>query len=332
MRFNSRIAAAFKAAAAIFTAFVFTSAHASHTAATSLGTGSGSSINTESAVPLTAGAWSIGTRFEQQVSDRLSDSELTAIVTADPDADVHSVDKVNVVSLDFAYGLTADLTIGMTMPWVERTDVRVPEDTGDGVEVARDGDSSGLGDMKVFGMWRFFEDAATTSNAGLLFGLSVPTGKDDVTDNQGERFEEEFQPGSGSWDSFLGVAYSRGFGRIGLDASVTYALINEGAQNTDLGDYLSYNMGVAYALTPDAPLRWNAVLELNGLWRDKQTIGSETDPNAGGNWLEVTPGVTLNGRTWGAFANVGLPIVNEPNGDQDKHGYRFMLGFRLRHQ
>jgi hypothetical protein len=331
MQISSRNAAAFKAAAAMSTAFVLTPAHASHTAATSLGTGSGSSINTESAVPLTAGAWSLGTRFEQQVSDRLSDSELTAIVTANPDADVHSVDKVNVVSLDFAYGLTADLTVGLTLPWVERTDVHVPEATGEGVVVNQDGDSSGVGDMKVFGMWRFFEEAATTSNAGLLFGLSVPTGKDDVTDNQGERFEQEFQPGSGSWDPFLGVAYSRGFGRIGLDASVTYTLINEGAQNTDLGDYLSYNLGMAYAFTPDAQLRWNAVLELNGLWRDKQTIGPETDPNSGGNWVEVTPGVTLSGSSWGAFANFGIPIVNDPNGDQDKHGYRFMLGFRYRH-
>jgi hypothetical protein len=303
---------------------------ASHTAASSLGTGSGSSINTESAVPLATGGWSLGLRYEQQQSDRLTDEEMEQIATNDPDADLHSIDQLNVISLDAAYGLTENLTLGVTLPWVERQDVRAPEDEGEGVEIGREGDSSGMGDLKLFGLWRFFKEAATTSHAGLLFGLSVPSGKDDDTEAEGGPFEQEFQPSSGSWDPFLGVAYTRGFGRVGLDASVTYTLVNEGSQDTDLGDYLAYNAGLAYALTPDAPLRWNAVLELNGLWRDRQDIGSETLRNSGGSWLELTPGITLSGARWTAFANVGLPIVNEPNGDQDEHDYRFLLGFRVR--
>jgi hypothetical protein len=303
---------------------------AGHTAASSLGTGSGSSINTESAVPLTRDGWSLGLRYEQQQSDRLTDAEMEQIVTDNPDADLHSIDQLIVISLDAAYGLTENLTLGLTLPWVERQDVRAPEDEGGGVEIGREGDSKGMGDLKVFGLWRFFQEAATTSHAGLLFGISVPTGKDDDTEAEGGPFEQEFQPGSGSWDPFLGVAYTRGFGRVGLDASVTYTLVNEGSQDTDLGDYLAYNAGLAYALTPDAPLRWNAVLELNGLWRDKQEIGSETLGNSGGSWLELTPGITLSGTTWTAFANVGLPIVNEPNGNQDEHDSRFLLGFRVR--
>jgi hypothetical protein len=306
-------------------------AQASHTAATSLGTGSGSSINTESAVPLAPGGWSGGLRWELQQSDRLSDAEMIQIKTDDPGADVHSVDQVSVISLDFAYGLSENLTLGLTLPWVERKDVRVPENTDAGAEISYDGDSTGLGDLKVFGLWRFFREAATTSHAGLLFGLSMPTGKDNDTDLNGETFEQEFQTGSGSWDPFLGVAYTRGFGRIGLDLSATYTLVNEGSQSTDLGDYFAYNAGLAYALTPDAPLRWTAVLELNGLWRDKQVIGSETDPNSGGKWLELTPGITLSGKSWSTFANAGFPLVNDPNGDQDKHDFRVLLGVRYRH-
>ena len=236
-------------------------------------------------------------RWEQQQSDRLSDAEMIQIKTDDPDADVHSIDRVEVISLDFAYGLTENVTLGLTLPWVERQDIRAPEDEGEGVEISHHGDSTGLGDTKVFGLWRFFREAATTSHAGLLFGLSVPTGEDNEKDNEGDPFEMEFQPGSGSWDPFLGLAYTRGFGRIGLDLSATYTLVNEGSQSTDLGDYFAYNAGLAYALTPDAPLRWTAVLELNGLSRDKQEIGSETDPNSGGDWLELTPGITLSGKT-----------------------------------
>lgn len=324
MKFNTVIPAFLGAA------LLAPASQASHTAGTSLGTGSGSSITTESAVPLAPGGWSVGTRWERQVSDRINDNELLQIKTDDPEADLHSIDQLNVFSLDFAYGLTENVTLGLTLPWVERQDVRAPEDSGLGVEVLELGDSRALGDLKLFGLWRFFKEAATTSHAGLLFGLSTPTGKDDDTDAEGNLFEQEFQPGSGSWDPFLGIAYTRGFGRIGLDTSITYTLVNEGSQNTDLGDYLAYNAGLAYALTPDAKLRWNAVVELNGLWRDKQEIGSESVVNSGGSWLELTPGIALSGSGWTAFANVGLPLVNDPNGDQDKHDYRVLLGFRLR--
>jgi hypothetical protein len=318
-------------AALLGTTLLAAAAQASHTAGTSLGTGSGSSITTESAVPLAPGGWSVGTRWESQVSDRLTDDELLQIKTDDPEADLHSVDQLHVLSLDMAYGISENVTLGLTLPWVERKDVRAPEDTGEGIEVLRLGDSKGLGDLKLFGLYRFFREAATSRHAALLFGTSIPIGQDEEVDREGDLFEQEFQPGSGSWDPFLGLAYTQGFGRIGLDASVTYTAVGRGSQATNLGDYLAYNAGLAYALTPDAALRWNAVLELNGLWRDRQEVGSETLANSGGNWIELTPGITLSTPGWTAFANVGLPIVNDPNGDQDKHDYRFLLGFRLRH-
>ena len=303
-------------------------ADASHTAATSLGASSGSSINTESAIPLDAGSWTVGYRYEQQQSDRLSDDEMLAIKEADLDADVHSVDSLISNTLLAAYGLTADLTVGITLPYIERKDVRAPEFNGSEVELLHDDNSKGFGDVKVYGLWRFFQDAATTQNLAVIFGTSIPTGPDNEKTNGGELFEAEFQPGSGSWDPFAGLAYSRGFGRIGLDASVSYVLVNEGSQNTDLGDYLSYNVGVAYGLTPDADLRWNVVLELNGLSRDKQVANGVSNSNSGGDWLELAPGITASGKHWGAYANLGLPLINEPNGDQDKHDYRFLIGFR----
>ncbi|MEO8444634.1 MAG: transporter [Gammaproteobacteria bacterium] len=301
---------------------------ASHTAATSLGTSSGGAINTESAVPLQQGSWAIGYRYERQVSDRLTDDQLLAIKEADLDADVHSVDAVISNTLIAAYGLTPDLTIGLALPYIERQDVRAPEFNGTEVELLRDGDSKGLGDVKVYGLWRFYQDAATTRSVALIVGAGIPTGKDDEKTREGERFEAEFQPGSGSWDPFAGVAYTQGFGRLGFDASLGYTLVNEGAQNTDLGDYLSYNASVAWALKPDASVRWNLVLELNGLHRDKQQSAGETNSNSGGDWLNLAPGITVAGQHWGAYANLGFPLVNEPNGDQDKQDYRFLIGVR----
>ena len=227
-----------------------------------------------------------------------------------------------------AYGVTADLSVGITLPYVERKDVRAPEFNGTDVELLKDGDSKGIGDVKVYGLWRFFQDAATTQNVAVIFGTSIPTGKENEKTDEGELFEPEFQPGSGSWDPFAGLAYSRGFGRVGLDSSLSYTLVNEGSQKTDLGDYISYNLGLAYGLTPDADLKWTAVLELNGLHRDKQKADGETNTNSGGDWLLVAPGITVSGKHWGGYANLGIPLVNEPNGDQDKQDYRFLVGVR----
>jgi hypothetical protein len=193
----------------VLSAICSAAAQASHTAATSLGTSSGGSINTESAIPLEMGSWTVGFRSEQQQSDRLSDEELLAIKSADPDADVHSVDSLISNTLLAAYGVTADVTLGITLPWIERQDVRAADDHDGEVEVHQDGDSTGIGDARVYWLWRFFQDAATTQNTALIFGTSVPIGKDDETTGEGELFEAEFQPGSGSWDPFAGLAYSR---------------------------------------------------------------------------------------------------------------------------
>ncbi len=301
---------------------------ASHTAATALGTGSAGSIVTDSAVPLEPGQWTIGARYDFQEMDQLSEEELIALREADPDADLHTVESVTTISLTGAWGLNENLTLGFTLPYLNRQDVREPHAEDGEVEIESLGDSKGIGDLTVYGLWRFFADPGADANASVLFGIKTPTGKDDEYSPEGERLEQEFQPGSGSWDPFVGLAYSRGFGRWGLDASTTYLFATEGSQDTDLGDLVTYNLGLSYALNQDAAVRWGLVLELNGLWRDKLEENGETERNSGGHWLNLAPGLTASGKHWTGFANVGFPIVNEPNGDQDEQDWRFLIGFR----
>jgi hypothetical protein len=81
-----------------------------------------------------------------------------------------------------------------------------------------------------------------------LVGVKTPTGTTDERDNEGELFETEFQPGSGSWDPLIGLAVTRGFGRWSLDSNVLYSLATEGVQQTDLGDRFHYNGAISYRL------------------------------------------------------------------------------------
>ena len=183
--------------------------------------------------------------------------------------------------------------------------------------------------------------------------LRTPTGKTGERDDQGELFEAEFQPGSGSWDPMLGIALSRAQGRWSVDGNVLYTIATEGTQHTDLGDRFHYNGAVTYRLkggdaeaaheamphshngqshhhdhAPLSPtgLVIDAVLELNGEWQAKQDVAGETDPNSGGNVVFLSPGVRVASNNWSGFVTVGLPIVNDLNGLQSEPTYRLFGG------
>ena len=226
---------------------------------------------------------------------------------------------------------------------------------GDEVENATvdRGDTEGIGDLTLFGQYRFYgQDAGL--QASLLTGIKTPTGETGERDDQGELFEAEFQPGSGSWDPMLGLALSQAQGRWSVDGNVLYTIATEGTQHTDLGDRFHYNGAVTYrlkggdaeasheaamthshhhgqshhhdhALSPRG-LVIDAVLELNGEWQAKQTISGETDPNSGGNVVFLSPGMRIASNRWSGFVTVGLPIINDLNGLQSEPTYRLFGG------
>jgi hypothetical protein len=74
---------------------------------------------------------------------------------------------------------------------------------------------------------------------------------------------------------------------------------------------------------------WTAdlLLEINGFWIDKVLIGDERDPNTGGHFLFIAPGVRLNmGKHWSMFFSGGIPIQQSPNGYAQRTDYRFVWG------
>jgi hypothetical protein len=191
------------------------------------------------------------------------------------------------------------------------------------------GKSSGFGDVSLYGLWRFLHDESAATDVGLIGGIKLPTGSDDRLSDTGERFESEFQPGSGSWDPFAGLAWRRGVGRFDLMASTVYALVTEGSQDTDRGDQWTYNLAAGYRLARYEETRWNAVLEINGGWRDREEIDDVTNGNSGGSWSFLSPGLNVTGDNWSVYTSFGFGVDDELHGDQDELGYRFLLGFQF---
>jgi hypothetical protein len=296
-----------------------------------------------------------------------SDTELTTL--AGKHIHAHSLDAILAPTLVYAYGVTNDLTIIGRLPVIIRQDIREGHHSHGpaGNTVDARGDASGIGDIALLGQYRFFNDRATRTEAALLLGVKTPTGKSSVGDSAGERFEAEFQPGTGSWDGLFGLALTQRSGAWSFDANVLYQLATTGTQDTDLGDRLQYNLAVSYRIAgsnsgfgkpmragvlpepmyhggpkqrghahahdapPAAPTSptLDLVLELNGEWHGRQEIAGAKDENSGGNVVYLSPGARLSFGTLSGFASVGIPVANHVNGTQAEPASRVLTGIAV---
>jgi len=324
------------------------------------GAGSGGAAGPIVTVPgttLDRGESSAAVVFEYLRFNRLSDAQL-----GQP-GHPHSIDAILAPSLLYSYGITHDLMLSLRLPYVRRTGLREGHVHAGVPEIHELGHSAGIGDVDVLGHYRFYNERAAGLEAALMLGIKAPTGSTHEKTSGGERFETEFQPGSGSWDGLFGLALTKRAGAWSFDGNVLYVLAREGAQSTDLGDRFQYNLAVSHRLIGAAhahgrPMYAGAppgmmhhggpkarrhdhaheearaprgpaldlVLELNGEWHARQEVAGVKAPNSGGNVVMVSPGVRLSHGALSAFLSVGIPIVNSMNGLQAETDYRILTG------
>ena len=169
---------------------------------------------------LQKGASALYVIFEHISFDELSNAVLEAAAARGEHA--HSLATLESPALGYSYGLTDWVMVSVELPYVVRTGIREAShdhhDEAAGGETEEHeheeapqtvdrGDTEGIGDLTLFGQYRFYGQGAGLQ-ASLLTGIKTPTGETGERDDQGELFEAEFQPGSGSWDPMLGLALS----------------------------------------------------------------------------------------------------------------------------
>jgi hypothetical protein len=310
-------------------------------------------IATLSATTLEKGHGVAGITLEMVRIDTFSNARLEAL--AGQHVHAHGLDAILAPSLVYAYGLTDDLTVMGRLPYIVRYDIREGAHShgpaGDTVDMR--GDAGGIGDLTLMAQYRFLNDRRTRTEAALLAGLQVPTGRTGVRDRKGALFEAEFQPGTGSWDGLLGLAFTHRIGAWSFDASMLYRLATTGAQQTDLGDGLLYNVAASYRILGSAPASGppaarphqhhhhhphegppaapngpalDLVLELNGEWHGREVIAGLTEANSGGTVVYLSPGMRLSLDAWAGFVSVGVPVLDRVNGIQAEHGWRLLTG------
>ncbi len=288
-------------------------------------------------------------------NDELTDEELEAF--GESGEEIHSTESLFSTSLGGAFGLTENLTVGFSLPYVSRQDIREAHHDDDEDEheepgeehheeeaesVEQLGDSSGLGDLTLYGQYQFWNDSDSDSNSAFIFGIKAPTGSTSELNAEGERFETEHQPGSGSWDTLAGVAYSTRLERVNIDANVLYTFASDGSQNSNLGDVFNYNLALSWRLRghetaphdhvieqahghPESSV--DLILELNGDWRDKVEANGHADDNTGGNITYLSIGTrALWGNGWSFSLSAGVPVIESLNGIQSEPESRWLLG------
>ena len=295
-------------------------------------------IITSSGKTATKGTGAIGINFQHVDFDNFSNDRLSELT--DQDEDVHGTSSLQRTSIDAVIGITNNFTLGFSLPYVKRNNLKETAHHGDPEEFELLGGAEGLGDAQAFGQYQFYGDTESETFISALFGIKLPTGDTDEKSREGERLEVELQPGTGSTDPFVGFAVSKGIGMWNLDTNILYTIATEGSQDTDLGDVFNYNAALSTPLSTffksshdhsnhshDNHItdNLNLVLEMNGEWRDRIEIDNETESNSGGNVVYVSPGLTFTKHGWVASALAGWPIVDDLHGEQSDPEFRFVF-------
>lgn len=239
-------------------------------------------------------------------------------------------DQSTLATLGFGYGLSDDLELSVLFSYYEGKGVGEGHGHGGGSYEFDDyGDVDGVADTWLAAKWRV--RSSPGGDVAVIGGLKAPTGEDDVT-YQGEPIDQALQPGSGSWDASLAVAFTRDLGpRVTLDASAQYILRTE-ANDYQVGDQA--NVGIACAVRvaggmPSTRTLW-AFVEASWWDQAENEAGGEPHVNSGGTTVYVTPGLRARVSSH-VSANLGVqvPVVQELNDVQQEVDYKLTASVTL---
>ena len=226
--------------------------------------------------------------------------------------ELRSINRNYLATLDWNINPTWGVTL--KQPLIDRAHKHVHnEDDGlGGVQPELEKwDFSGLGDIQAVGRYRFYAD--NKQNAGIRFGLQLPTGSIKKSNATGDVAERTLQPGTGSVDTVLGAYYNRHEGSLSWFAQGMWQQSVHQRDDYKPGRKLSADVGVSYSVTPDFSL----MLQLNAQHKSRDSGANAEPADSGGHSFSVSPGVsyrvTGNTRIYGF---VQAPLVQYVNGKQ----------------
>ena len=225
--------------------------------------------------------------------------------------ELRTINRNVLTTLD--WNINQDWGVTLRVPFVNRAHNHVHNE-GDGfggVEPELEKwDFSGIGDIQALGRYNFYRDSS--SNAGVRFGLKLPTGSINKS-NATEKAERTLQPGSGSVDTLLGAYYNSYRGALGWFVQGMWQQTVVDRNDFKPGAKLGFDTGLSYAATPDLSLMLQANLQ-----HKAKDSGAQAEPkDSGGYSLSLSPGlaykITPSAQVYGF---VQKPLYQYVNGTQ----------------
>jgi len=237
---------------------------------------------------------------------------------------LHQRESTHIPVVSGHYGALNTLQVGAIVPYVSRVLEIGPGHLYD----------AGLGDVTLYGKRRYYrwDDVGKAMNFSILAGLELPTGKDDVVD-KGVFLPAEMQPGSASWDPFIGTAVTHEPGRWRFNAMALYKRVGEGTHDYKQGDefFAEIAAGNRFWLEPypgpfmraDVALRWRR--------EGADRRGGNSVPNTGGHLLTGAINWAFRPRpTVDIQLAVEVPLFEDVRGIQLKNQIALFAAFGLR--
>ena len=308
-------------------------AFAHHTGPAGIG-GNGGGLAVQGPETLEAGKAAAGLQLTYLRTEQRSEAVLETL--AGQGIHAHDTDYIATAVAGLAYGVTDRLTITAEVPFVRRAALREGEALPvPAVELL--GDVAGFGDASVLAKYRIA--GSQEHGLALIAGIKLPTGSVHRLSDGGELLETEHQPGSGSWDYYLGAAAGTKFGWISLDASLLYQFSGNGTQDTRLGDRLQGGLALSHRFG-SAELHhagggehdehghrsWDLFGEVTTEWEGHQRVAGTVEDETGGTAIWLTSGARYNAASgYSVTLAGGVPLWQDIRPSHADNSYRLTL-------
>jgi len=284
---------------------------------------SGPMVNSPTATTLGNGRVSAGFAFNYVNYDQIDPGEAHEL--HHDGREIHGLKHAEFYNIHVGYGVLEDLDMFLIAPIVSRAVNQVDEHAA----VGRDERSTGFGDMRLVGKFRFLKKWV---EGALIAGVKFPTGESSNKDKSGAKFDPEIQPGTSSWDGEFSLVFSRRFKeRLSVATSFEYILRTEGGQQFDGGDIFRYSVAASASLKPYGEYpNITAHLELNNEWARRDHEKGVKTFDSGGTTVSITPGMSFAfNKHVSAFWAMPIPIYQNLGGLHEEVEYQILTGISI---
>jgi len=271
--------------------------------------------------------WSFDTTFEYRKFQENRAENSFAIVQAGHDQHAYRYDYF--VNEHIGYLINEDLSVGVSAGF--RSLHKLSVDDPD--RIGQHQTSTGATGLTLDAKYRFMHQTdCFPLDLAVFASLKTPLGETNNRQPNGDLFETEDQPGTGSWNGTLGIAASHGWEKWGVSGSASYTKKSVGSQQFREGDVTHLTLSASRLLSPTR-CSWKLYgsAGLQGFIERHAVDHGEVSPDHGGRFMYVTPGISAkpNDRLIVSLT-APIPVIQDENGTHQKQRWNVQLGVGLR--